>query len=283
MNTRGEARRRENQIAHADRLIEGSPQGQSLAIEFHQQQMMTPQKGRGDDLIQEEETCQGLGVLVNTREGEKLLDQPRFSSHQITTGTPSSQTMEMPPIGYQQTDTTYGMGDTSKLVSPPPVGRENYNPGGMLLLRDLKGNGNLPMPVNAIEIYERNVTLADDKKGLSNIRKNIRYGIFPMYKFVNFENKEDKRATWDCVKNFRNEVGCSIPGDVVEALDVIDKGDMICALYWNTYKGEVLKTLSQTRSTIMSNMKKSIVPGKIYERLLFPVTTIRLLRSHENI
>ena len=66
------------------------------------------------------------------------------------------------------------------------------------------------------------------------------------------------------MKNFKNEVGNNIPGDVVKLLEVLDKGDIVCALYWITYKGEVLKTLSQTISTIMNYMKRIIVPGKIF-------------------
>ena len=154
--------------------------------------------------------------------------------------------------------------ETSKVVSPPAQtndGHEEYDPGAMLLPRDLKGNGTLPVPVNATQVYERNVTLG--KKNLSAIRKVVRYGIFPLYKFVIFENDNDRRETWDYVRNFKEKVGRNISGDVVKALGLLDKGEMVCAVYWNTYKGDVLKTLSQTRSTIMSNMKRSIVPGKI--------------------
>jgi hypothetical protein len=153
---------------------------------------------------------------------------------------------------------------TDHVVTPPTNEQEEeYNPGAYLLLRDLQGNGNLPMPVNATEVYERNVTVAKDK--LSQLRKIVRYGIFPMNKFVNFENNDEKRVTWDYVKDFKNGVGeDNIPGDVMKALKILEKGEMICAVYWNTYKGEVLKTFSQTRSTIMSNMKRSIVPGETF-------------------
>eukprot|EP00957_Ditylum_brightwellii_P004000 304453-Ditylum_brightwellii.AAC.1 len=87
------------------------------------------------------------------------------------------------------------------LISLPPVQEDQDH--RTLLLRDLKGNGKLPMLINASGVYEMNVTLR--KKDLSDVRRFIRYGIFPMYKFVKFKNQDMKRETWDCVKNFKNE------------------------------------------------------------------------------
>eukprot|EP00957_Ditylum_brightwellii_P168367 12816177-Ditylum_brightwellii.AAC.1 len=62
------------------------------------------------------------------------------------------------------------------LISPPPVQEDQDH--RTLLLRDLKGNGKLSMPINASEVYEKNVTLR--KKDLSDVRRVIRYRIFPM-------------------------------------------------------------------------------------------------------
>lgn len=126
---------------------------------------------------------------------------------------------------------------------------------------DLKGNAGQKPPVTPMEVYERCNTLAS-KQDLQVVRRTIKNVIFPHTKFILFRDLEMKREQWDAVTNFE-EQRKRVPGKLMESLGVLQKGDIECAIYWNTYKGEVMRTLSQARSTVMSHIKRTIVPGKL--------------------
>ena len=118
------------------------------------------------------------------------------------------------------------------------------------------------LPQSVMDVYNKNITMANKEHNYAKVRKAIRNHIFPVVKFLIFEDDEHQRKDWDEIVSFEKEDNL-IAHLFLQGMNWFEgKHDMERAVYWNTYKGEIKRTMNQARSTILCHVKKAVVPGK---------------------
>ena len=118
------------------------------------------------------------------------------------------------------------------------------------------------MPKTVGDVYDGDVKY-EEPTDLALVRKKTREVIFPKTKFVGSKNRT---RNFDYPQQFRQK---TIPYVLLQSVGYVgghsEKTDVERAIFWNTYRKEVEKTMRQCQSTSMSSVKKMFMKGE-YEK-----------------